>query len=698
MKRAEFADAVTLPGATFYHNGTRKLPNRNRDGSIKAPPPEERKVIAWDMEGMSLSGERKPQHAVLFGSSENVGHPLLGEKLDSIPMLESILGTGKVNPHAIHVGYGFRYDANMILRGLSEKLIMRLWKAGDGKFGPWYIRWVPGKMFQVSKRDEGWSRDGGAAKSRKTSVTIYDYSSFFGGTKFIEAAELILRDKLDADDRDVIAHGKAARGHNEWEDMPEVLHYWQREIVLIRRVFEEFRDVMCRAGFPLREWYGPGALANFINAQHAIRPKLAAAQITSGYMPEPVHEASKRAFSGGRFELFQAGRTVGPIHAVDINSAYPYALTMIPSLAENAGEWVHVVNPSTVSRFGVYRISYHAMDSRPFEFRPMPLFWRDNLGLISFPNRLHGWYMSPEAHMVNGMPGVEIHEGWEWRVKDTALQFPWEFLRDMYSTRQRLGKQNLLSLPFKLGPNSLYGKYAQTVGWDKQKRLPPKSHALPVAAWITSFTRAKLWSVIRQIPERVIAVETDSVYFTGSLDDVEIQIGSELGQWSHDTYDEIVYIQSGMYHTRKDGEWTGTKSRGMSAAEYPLESARDYLSSLMPGDAWQPLRLTTKPRFIGAGAAINSAAPFKVLHCSWQPQTRELTLGETGKRRHVPAACPTCQKGHNPWDAPHRLAIGTRSDGDMMSFPRRLPWEQEHTAEVQEVRDQLEREAELISR
>lgn len=684
--------AITLaPKATFYHNGTRKLPNRNRDGSIKAPPIEERDVIAWDMEGLSLSGEFKPQHPVIFGSSKYPAEVLQGEKLTTLEMLECIISTGTRNRFAIHVGYGFRYDANMILQGMPVGLIERLWKNGEARFGEWYVRWVPGKMFQVSKRGPNWSRSN---KRDKKSVTIYDYSSFFGGSKFLDAAEEILRDKLSDDDRDVIKHGKDARGGNSWDDMPEMLHYWSREIQMIRRVFEEFRDVMCRAGFPLREWYGPGALANFINARHSIRPKLAGVQSTSGLMDTRIHEASKRAFSGGRFELFRAGRTRGPIHCVDINSAYPYALTMMPSFEK--GEWVHVVNPAAIERFGVYRITYHAPNSTPFEYRPMPLFWRDNLGLITFPNRVHGWYMSPEARMVLGMPGVEVHEGWIW--KSSTSEFPWKFLHEMYDTRRRLGKTNLLSLPFKLGPNSLYGKYAQTVGWDKKKRLPPKSHALPVAAWITSFTRAKLWSIIRQIPERVIAVETDSVFFTGPLSDLDIRLSDELGDWSHKEYEEIVYIQSGMYHTKREGEWTGTKSRGLSRAEYPFRSAQEYLSSLLPGEVWSPLELRTKPRFIGAGVAMASNAPFRQLHCAWVPQKRELTLGETGKRRHHQEVCRACQTGNSPWDEPHRLFIASRSDGETMSFPRRLPWEQSHTPEVQAIRDGTELERELITR
>lgn len=667
----------------------------------KRPPIEERPVIAWDMEGMNLSGEGKPQHPVIFGSSRHApvgkngpdqGRPLVGKKLSSMDMLNCIIQSGEDNPHAIHVGYGFRYDANMMLQDFPTFRIRRLWKDNIAKFRVgddiWVVRWFPGKMFTVTKR---W----GKGRHQKTTVTIYDFSSFFGGSTFLKVAEELLRETLTREDHEAIEHGKTARGANTWDDLEDVLYYWRAEIRIMERVFRKFRDVMCQAGFPLKDWYGPGALANFINARYKIRPHLGGVQTSSGHMPSEVHEASKIAFSGGRFEPFQLGRVRGPINAVDVNSAYPFALTMLPSFHPDNGEWVHADKPNTTKRFGIYRITFRADNSGPFETRPMPLFYRDHRGLITYPNIVHGWYYSPEARMVMGMPGATVHEGWEWHTDETVR--PWEFLHEMYATRQRLGKENLLSLPFKLGPNSLYGKYAQTVGWNQKDRTAPRSHALPIAGWVTSYCRSMLWDVIRQNPSSVIAVETDSVFTTAPLDTLSLQIGDGLGEWGAKQYDEIVYLQSGMYHTKSDGEWRGVRSRGMSRAEFTIADVEKHLLSLVPGSDWDNLSITTRPKFIGAGAALASAAPFKTQHCVWRSEHREITFGAAGKRRHSQQACRECNDGHTPWDTPHRTFIMSPSDGATMSFPRRLPWEQEHTAEVREIREKLELEGDKIS-
>lgn len=667
---------------------------------VKPPDVIDRKVIAWDMEGISLSGQDRPQHPVLFGCSEYVDTPLEGVRLTMREMLEYIIEVGEANPHAIHVGYAFRYDANMIVYGLTEKQIVRLWKDGHVRFSfdekwTWVIKWVPGKMFTVSRRKAG-SRSNTRAK---VSVTIYDYSSFFGQA-FITSAEQILRDELTEDDHDVIAHGKAARGKQGWSDMADIRHYWQREIVLIRRVFEKFREVMYQAGFALKEWYGPGALANYINSVNGIRPRLAGVQTTTGLMPHAVHEASKVAFSGGRFELFLAGRIVGPIYAIDINSAYPYALTKVPSLAQEDGFWQHVERPTRIARFGVYRIRYKAPNASPLEPRPMPLFWRDQRGMISYPGIVHGWYWSPEAAMVRGMPGAEIEEGWEW--VETSDERPWSFLQDMFNTRMSLGKKNLLSMPFKLGPNSLYGKYAQTVGWDQKKKLPPKSHALPVAGWVTSYCRAMLYSAMRCKPNAIVAVETDAIYSLVPPAELGVVPGDGLGEWGYDVYDEMIYIQSGMYHYKQDGEWKGVRSRGINRSEYPLDKALEYMAALdettRAGEEWPPMELTTRPRFIGAGAAIASGKPTKDVMTSWVAMTKLMTLGDTGKRVHVRGVCAHCIDGVSPNEQPHRLLIRSRSDGETLSFPRTLPWEGRYTDEVQEIRDRDAVESELISR
>lgn len=642
---------------TFYHSGKGR---RTRDVPI-----EHRRIIAWDGEGMRLSGKGKPQHYVVFGCSVDIDGVLVDQDLKTVELLDYICKIGEQYPSAVHIGYGFRYDSNMIVRSLSTSRLLELKDEGETYFTQdgyrYRVAWLPGKRLTVTKRAVG-----AEGKRDYVSVRIDDIVSFFAAP-FITAIESVLSDELTEDDRAVIAHGKLSRGENVWEDMPEVLRYWRAEIRLMQRLGEKFRDVMYAAGFMLRDWYGPGALSSYLIRTRGLRD-----HIVNGPpdLPDGVHTASKHAYAGGRFELFRMGRFTGPVYSLDINSAYPYAMSKAPSLGVDHGFWRWEQNPTEISYFGVYKIRFRSPEKNPFERRAMPLFHRDSKGSISYPPVVTGWYWSPEAASVISRPGVEVLEGWVWENDGNR---PFLFLEEMFHERMRIGKKNVLSMPYKLGPNSMYGKFAQRVG--HRNGEPPRSHCLPLAGWVTSYTRAMLYKVIRQIPpSRLIAVETDGIYTTHNPEKLNgIDMGSGLGQWDRSDYDEMLYLQSGVYHRRVRDEWLSAKSRGLDVTSVALPVVRDYLQRCEPGH-FPPLTVTMRDRFVGLTAAAMSSAPLKTRHCRWEGGTRDLLPGGKGKRAHVPAACPACFRGETAYDVPHTLVVRSRSDGTL-SYPHLLPWE-----------------------
>jgi len=296
-------------------------------------------------------------------------------------------------------------------------------------------------------------------------------------------------------------------------------------------------------------------------------------------------------------------------------------------------------------------------------------------------------------------PNIEILEGWYWEQYDEI--YPWEFLRGMYDHRMRLGKKNLRSLPFKLGPNSLYGKYAQTVGWNQKKREPPRSHALPIAAWITSYTRAILFNAMRAAGDSLIGVETDAIYATTAPETWNnrmgmgiMELGEGLGQWGVDVYDEVIYLQSGMALKRK-GDYLEIRSRGMNRSDFTYGDVKGHLQGTNP---FSPLKVKTRPMFIGLGAALQSKRPTKEVLGLWQAQERYLRLGTTDQKRiHAPKYCPQCQAGKSPWDEAHELLAVMRPDQPLHSVARSLPWEGKHPAMVERARELTESEKDLLT-
>lgn len=663
-------------------------------------PLEGRRIIAWDGEGMKLSGDDKPQHYVMFGCSAEPEWVMVGRNLGTMEILEYIIAVGERYPNAVHIGYGFRYDANMIIKGLADKHLRTLKHKGEVNFKLGAFRWrihiIPGKSFRVTKRwAEGKKNTGKRSGDGYVSVKIDDMASFFA-RPFLNACESILGDVLSDDDREVIEYGKLARKANLWEDLTDVQRYWRAEIRLMEQMACRFRDVMFAAGIRLKDWYGPGAIASFMISKKRLRNHL---------QNEPpikeVHEASKVAYAGGRFELFRVGRIQGPVYGLDINSAYPADLSQAPSLGLDHGEWVHVQNPSSIEEFGVYRVTYnHKGKAKPVEFAAMPLFHRDMRGSISFPQYVNGWYWSPEAsnaaEIGKRYPGsVLVHEGWVWRHDGTR---PFEFLQEMFDERIRLGKHNAVSMPYKLGPNSMYGKLAQRVGWDEKKMTPPKSHCLPLAGWITSNCRARLYRVMAQIPShKLIAVETDGIYTTMNPDEIVMDSGDGLGQWGIEQSDEMLYLQNGVYHRRSGDEWKAPKARGLDIASVSRDVVEDYFRQCGSGE-FPTLTVQMRERFIGLNMAYVRGRGIHVKDFlgKWEAGQRVMEPGGKGKRAHLTKVCGECQMGVSAWDSPHRLAIRTRSTGEM-STPHHLPWENTIVPdEMQEARDLDMSEGDMI--
>lgn len=660
-----------------------------------------RPFIAWDSEGINLAGDTKPQRTVLWGCSVEPDTPLLiTENQDGLTfeqMADYTLGIAEQYPRHFHVGYFLQYDQNMLIRTLPPRKKQALYENGKirHKVGniTYRIAWIPGKRIRLSR----------TIGEKKVSITIDDFAHFFS-TSFVKAYKSMFHNYEQDSLFQKVAYGKEnLRQGTTFSDLPNILEYWQAEIVLVARLAESFRSAMYDANMLLNEWYGPGALANYLMRERQMDIHLQKKEDA----PNEIHEASKRAYFGGHVEQYKAGRIKGPIYTIDIRSAYPYALSYAPSLGAQNGNWKRIEGISKardIQRpFGIYRIRFHHPQSKAWEWLPQPLPHRDIKGNISFPQHLEGWYMSPETIAVlSTFPNdVEIIEGWEWQDNGER---PWQWVSEMYDIRQKLKAENNPSeRAFKLGPNSLYGKVTQQVGWDKETFSPPRRFCLPLAAFITSFCRAQLWSMISQLPpQSIVAVETDSIITTYDPRQCKrFDEGIDIGQWEWDSYDEMIYIQSGVYVFKKDGKWQDNKAktRGILKSAITHESMSAYLSTCEPNEQWNPIELPQGSRFIGIGASVNMAKnnPFKLnsLHCQWRPQSRLLIPGFHGKRIHIPIACRSCKEGKNANSSAHTLVVRSKALQEPYSAPYALTWEVEREKKEHpqwRIKDNLERE------
>lgn len=647
IDRTKFAQlSVQEETIRSYHHGQAW----KRDVNM---PPEQREFIAWDGEG-AREGHR--QNYVLFGCSK--GEYIQAENLRTRGLLEFIIAVGKQYPGAWHVGFAFEYDANMILRSLSCEHLRRLRDNGSVRYLKYRIEHIPHKWLQITEYGPAYEIN----KRDRFTVRINDMFGFFQ-CSFVKALkEYIPTDPLMTQLAAVEA-GKESRNDFTYAQIDSIRDdYWRVEIALMERLADKLRDLLYSVDLKITRWHGPGALANYAYKRHGIAPHKA----DCGPF---VYDAARHAYAGGRFERFLIGRFQNGF-GIDINSAYPYGISQLPSL--NEGVWIHRNAPDTIEEFGVYHIR---MTGSPIAHAAAPLFHRDQAGNISYPWMTEGWYWSPEVALLRKMRDVEIVEGWEYVGWETR---PFGFVRDVYDQRLQMkangdGAQKALKLLL----NSLYGKMAQRVGWERTGRAPTW-HQLEWAGWVTSATRAKLYSVMARIPvDALIAVETDGIYTTMNPAELGIQDSTQLGQWEVTPFEEIIYVQSGMYSKREAGEWT-TKYRGLDAKSLNEEILTEYLASLEPNaEEWPKLDGPTT-RFVGYRQALwredMGMGPAKTHHCRWEHDVKELSTGTTGKRAHSPRLCDACRAGQNAFDMPHSTVIKSRSLRVPMSHPHDIPW------------------------
>lgn len=330
------------------------------------------------------------------------------------------------------------------------------------------------------------------------------------------------------------------------------------------------------------------------------------------------------------------------------------------------GEWTQV-DQRTPGAYGIYGVEYNASWDGDHEdlFAPRPFFYRDDRACIHYPPFVSGFYWAPEvqAALDEGRQ-LKIVGGWE-LSSDGGRPFEW--VQDVYDQRQIWKRQGIeAQRALKLLLASLYGKMSQRVGWQPGRRIP-SCHQLEWAGYVTSGARAMLWRAIMQAYRSggLIACETDSVITTTPLD---LPVSKQLGEWDLETYDDIVYLQTGVYWLLAGKTWQ-PKFRGCDPDSLHIRQVLRYLDRVDLREKYGPY-IGRTTRFVGGKEALNTDLS---RWRSWETRRKNINVGMDGKRIHVPELCPQCRDGYiKPSEGMHSLAVSTVFAD--WSNPHTLPW------------------------
>lgn len=604
-----------------------------------------RPFVAWDGEGCRNEIEDSDfQPYCLFGSS--LGTRVRGYDLDSYTLLSLIMDTEIKCPEAIHFGYGFGYDVNQIIKDFPLPAIRMLKMKNRTRWHGFNIEYIPHKWFSVSY---------GRAKSRggtgRVSAKIYDVFSFFATRLDTALSKYHIGTESDLAR---IASGKGERPQFRYSDLRDQIEpYWETELRLMVQLMDKFRSVLYEAGYYITSWHGAGALANYCLRNNGVQHHL------DRDSPDAIIEAARSAYIGGRFQPFEAGYYEGPIYSADINTAYGYTFSRLPSLQN--GKWVYSSEPDRSGtkdrRLGLYHIRYISPNSGGV--KPLP--HRDPDGTVSWPNMTEGWFHASEAYLVRNSPYADFLESWEWEDDGS---YPFEWISGIYDDRLEMQRRgDFTELAHKKAIASFYGSIAQRAGWERLNG-PPKWHQLEFAGAITSECRSLVYTAARSVGKSIVSIDTDGVLASSPFRKLPNGVGVQLGQWKTEEYTGILYVQNGVYWLRdREGNWLPPKSRGIPRRKLKFD---DIYARVKAGE--NPIEIQ-QHQFLGYGLALRGRMQD---WRKWIDSPRKLTFGGTGKSVHSPRFCPACKQGKGFADCLHPLLpVPPKS---LVSSLHHLPW------------------------
>lgn len=497
-------------------------------------------------------------------------------------------------PGTAFVGFFLGYDFSQILKSFpedrarmlltSEGIVLRKHRVGGKAPHPvelrtptgsrWHVDILGNKRLRIRPkycecpnatcpcRHKPWMYICDAGSFFQSSfLSVIDPSNWQSGTAVVTP-----------DEYDTVRLGKERRSQAVLDD--EMRGYNRLENDILSRVMgtlaQGFQDIGVHLS--ASKWFGPGQAA-----QAWLKGKAPTGEQIREVIPQWFLEAARMAYFGGWFELFAHGHIPGVTHEYDINSAYPHIIRSLPCLLHgkySRGDGSPPPEP------GKYTLVY-ARVWTPGMPVPKPtqsigaMLHRDTHGRILRPMATEGWYWWHELKAAERAGCVKSSSR---NGKQHVMRWvsylpcdcppPMRGVAELYDHRLHVGKATPSGKACKLCYNSMYGKFAQSLG-------EPVFGNPVYASLITAGTRTQILSAIGSHPKGIsnaVMVATDGVYFLDPHPGLEI--GESLGTWEHAERTNLTLFKPGVYWDDKAreriaaGQSPGFKARGFAARDF----------------------------------------------------------------------------------------------------------------------------------
>lgn len=484
----------------------------------------------------------------------------LPDTKDPEPLLEWL--THRSLENKILVWYNMTFDIDSILKILPKEKMDELNKTGQTQINLLYkLELYEKKMFTI-KKASGFDKKRG--KIRWRSFNFFDIAQFFQTSLDKAARQYLGKQKIDFDVKETSKNWKIFK-----EKLPEMRDYCIMDAKLTQELGEFFQNNLKQAVgiyFPKRRYMSEASLSKYyysyncdlIPPQH-LRYKFTDKNGNKRKLPKQLENWSYLSYRGGWFECVKKGR-IPDVTQIDIVSAYPAAMTEMVDYRNNP-DGFHLVIENKRNRdslFGFYKVT---VKTKP-DTHISPVGIRDKDTIINPVGEITTWITHYELEsIINSGIEVIIHKGLEYFDPNPVYPLK-ETTENLYKQKERFKKHKHTDFRYKVYKkmlNAFYGtnfEYHEQIDPDEREIIDYIAGTWwnpPWASLITGYCRAKCWDVIANNQDKIIAIMTDGILFTGKLrpGDYTIKQKGEggLGDWEYEkkNAEHGIIIKSGIY-------------------------------------------------------------------------------------------------------------------------------------------------------
>lgn len=346
-------------------------------------------------------------------------------------------------------------------------------------------------------------------------------------------------------------------------EIKQLKAYSDLEVKQIERLIGKFNKELLSHGITLSNYHGVTAISSWLLSSRKARTEYHSYRKRRQYTGE-LYKATHQSYYGGRIEQFKIGTFNKEVNVYDLNSAYGFACSMLPTILRKP----IFTQDYTGDLFSIWFCEYDFTNVNHY-YSYLPT--RDTRRFIIYKPRGRGYFWQPEIDWVmqNFPQCINIKQGFVFPYEKAKFT---EGITELYNLRIKLQAINHpLAKTIKLAIAGIYGKFKQEIGRNHY-------YNLFYSGFITSLTSAMLLEGAKGKENKTICFLTDAIHTTAKL---KVPVSNEMGEWKKETYDKAVYLNDGVYRLYKGNEIIKEKTKGFhtfdfDAALSELQRSRTY--------------------------------------------------------------------------------------------------------------------------